>query len=185
MLDFSQLRPERPRLLSRKEYERLVAQGFFEEERVELLHGVVVTMNKQSGPHSGISAFLARGLICALDESFDVRSHSPFAASDYSEPEPDVGVYPQGPRDDHPSRAFLIVEVADSTQAKDRRIKAGIYAAAGVPEYWIVDLQHDRVEVLTDPDQDTYQQLRTLRRGEVLRPSALPGVELAVADVLG
>ena len=185
MLDFSQLGPERPRLLRRKEYDRLVAEGFFEDERVELLHGVLVTMSAQGGRHSATAAWIAEHLIRALDRSFEVRSHSPFAASDYSEPEPDVGVYPRGSYDDHPARAFLLVEVADSSLAKDRRIKTGIYAAAGVPEYWIVDLQHERVEVLTEPDEDEYQRRVTLRRGDVLRPAQLPGIELAVADVLG
>jgi Uma2 family endonuclease len=162
MLDDSQLGPERPRLLRRVEYDRLVAEGFFDDERVELLHGVLVTMSA----------------------SFEVRSHSPFAASDYSEPEPDVGVYPRGSVEDHRERAFLLVEVADSSLSKDRRIKTGIYAAAGVPAYWIVDLQHERIEVLTEPDEDEYQQRTTLRRGDVLRPANLPGVALAVADIL-
>jgi Uma2 family endonuclease len=185
MLELADLGPERPRLLRRSEYDKLVAQGFFDDERVELLHGVVVTMSAQGGRHSATAAWIAQQLIRALDPSFDVRSHSPFAASDYSEPEPDVGVYPRGSYADHPERAFLLVEVADSSLSKDRRIKTGIYAAAGVPEYWIVDLQHDRIEVLTEPGEDDYQRRATLRRGDGLRPASLPGVELAVADVLG
>jgi Uma2 family endonuclease len=185
MLDYKQLGPERPRLLRRVEYERLVADGFFQDEHVELLHGVLVTMSAQGGRHSATAAWIARHLGRMLDLSFEVRSHSPFAASEYSEPEPDVGVYPQGPRGDHPATAFLLVEVADASLAKDRRIKTGIYAAAGVPEYWIVDLQHDRIEVLTQPDESDYQHRATLRRGDVLSPASLPGVELAVADILG
>lgn len=185
MFDVADLGIERPRLLRRSEYDKLVAEGFFEDERVELLHGVVVTMSAQGGRHSATAAWVTEHLIRALDRSFEVRSHSPFAASDYSEPEPDVGVYPRGSYKDHPERAFLLVEVADSSLSKDRRIKTGIYAAAGVPEYWIVDLQHERVEVLTEPDADDYQHRVTLRRGDVLRPCALPGVELPVADVLG
>jgi Uma2 family endonuclease len=185
MLDYTSLGPERPRMLRRKEFDRLVAEGFFEDERVELLHGVLVTMSAQSGVHSATAAWIAQALIRALDPTFDVRSHSPFAASDYSEPEPDVGVYPRGSIDDHPDRAFLIVEVADSSLSKDRRIKANIYAAAGVPEYWIVDLQNQRIEVLTEPYEDEYQQRAMLRPGDTLRPVKLPAVAFAVADILG
>jgi Uma2 family endonuclease len=185
MLDPSLLAPERQRLLLRKEYDRLVAEGFFEDERVELLHGVLVTMSPQGGRHSAVTAHVAQRLIRALDESFDVRAHSPFAASDYSEPEPDVGVYPRGSYADHPERAFLLVEVADSSLSKDRRIKTGIYAAAGVPEYWIVDLDHDEIEVLTAPERDGYARRAILHRGDTLRPAALPGAAIAVADVLG
>jgi Uma2 family endonuclease len=185
MVDPSLLRTERVRPLLRKEYDRLVAEGFFEDERVELLHGVLVTMSPQGGRHSAITAWITERLIRALDTSYEVRSHSPFAASDYSEPEPDVGVYPRGSYHDHPERAFLLVEVADSSLRKDRKIKTGIYAAAGVPEYWIVDLDHDEIEVLTGPGRTRYRRRITLRRGDTLSPSALAGVAIAVDDILG
>ena len=185
MVDPALLQPERVRPLLRKEYDRLVAEGCFEDERVELLDGVLVTMSPQGGRHSAVTAWIVERLIRPLDPAYEVRAHSPFAASDVSEPEPDVGVYPRGSYADHPERAFLLVEVADSSLRKDRKIKTGIYAAAGVPEYWIVDLDHDEVEVLTEPRRARYRKRTTLRRGDTLRPTALPGIAIAVADILG
>jgi Uma2 family endonuclease len=79
----------------------------------------------------------------------------------------------------------LLVEVADSSLSKDRRVKTGIYAAAGVPEYWIVDLDSNQIEVLTDPVGDGYATRVIVQRGERLQPSQLPGVTLAVTDILG
>src|SRR5580704_11900392 len=80
-------------------------------------------------------------LVRALGDRAEVRVQAPFGASDVSEPEPDLAVVPPGSYlDEHPSRAHLLIEVADSSLQDDRRIKGPLYAAAGVPEYWIVDL---------------------------------------------
>jgi Uma2 family endonuclease len=184
MDDLSWLRTDAPRPLLRREYDKLVELGVFEDERIELLEGVLVTTSPQGGRHSAVTAWIGTKLVRALDESYDVRQHSPYAASDVSEPEPDVGVYPPGSRVDHPERAFLLVEVADSSLRKDRRIKSRIYAQAGVPEYWIVDLDHDVVEVLTDPSPDGYLVTTVRRAGDTLRPVALPGVALSVTAIL-
>lgn len=78
---------------------------------------------------------LTHRLVLALDTRARVRVQLPFAASDISEPEPDLAVVPPGdPRLAHPEHASLVVEVADSSLSKDRRVKTRIYATAGVPE---------------------------------------------------
>src|SRR4051812_32574654 len=93
MLDPALLAPERVRGLRRVEYDALVEQGAFEDERVELLRGVLVEMSPQGEPHSQLTALLAQRLGKLLDfDRYDVRSHSPYAATDDSEPEPDVSV---------------------------------------------------------------------------------------------
>ena len=90
MLDPALLSPERVRPLRRREYERLVEAGVFEDERVELLRGVLVEMSPQGEPHARITAWLAHRFARALAiDRFDVRSHSPFAATEDSMPEPD------------------------------------------------------------------------------------------------
>jgi Uma2 family endonuclease len=190
MLDWEALQPERARPLRRVEYDRLVEAGVFEDERIELLHGVLVTMSPQGNLHATITAHLARVLyeqlilLGSLDR-YTIRSHSGFAASEYSEPEPDVVVVPlQVIGDPHPDRAHLLIEVSDSSLRKDRAIKTAIYAEAGVPEYWIVDVNGGAVEVHTDPDGDAYRTVTRLGRGELLRPVELPGVAIAVADIL-
>jgi Uma2 family endonuclease len=117
---------------------------------------------------------------------FDVRGHSPYAATNDSEPEPDISVSRRVTgRLDHPSAALLLIEVAESSIRKDRDIKASIYADAGVPEYWIVDISSAAllVEVYAEPTPRGYRRVEKLRDGDVLRPSRLPDVELPVGDI--
>jgi Uma2 family endonuclease len=120
-----------------------------------------------------------------LDESYRVLSHSPFAATDDSEPEPDVSVSRRGRRARyHPSKALLLVEVSESSLRKDRVVKAAIYAENRAPEYWIVDVATKSVFVHTDPLRGGYRSIVQLRRKDVLRPRLLPGIAIRVADVL-
>src|SRR4029079_4427605 len=133
--EHQQVRP-----LRRIEFDRMVELGVFDEdEHIELLAGVLFSMSPQGETHSDCSGVLMTLLIRRLGDRASVRAHSPFAAGEYSEPEPDIGVYP--PRtygQGHPDKALLIVEVAESSLRKDRGLKSEIYAQNGVPEYWIV-----------------------------------------------
>jgi len=183
MLD-PELAVEPIRRLSRVEYDRMVELGMFEDEPVELLRGLLVIMSPQGEPHMDLTAWLGRRLTLALGEAFLVRQHSPYAASDDSEPEPDLLVIrDEDRRRADPSIALLLVEVASSSLRRDRRVKAPIYAEAGVPEYWIVDVAGAAIEVLTDPVGGAYRSSNRLTRGDVLRPIRLPGVEIAVSDL--
>jgi Uma2 family endonuclease len=109
-----------------------------------------------------------------------IRQHSSLRASDRSMPEPDIAVIPRRRGFHHPNEAFLIVEVSDSSLRNDRAIKSRIYARAKILEYWIVDVQHERVEVLTEPNRKGYVNTRVFGRGEVLRPAALPDFSVTV-----
>lgn len=185
MFDPRDLSPERVRPLSRVEYDKLVGLGMFDDERVELLRGALVTMSPQGERHSLISQWIAEQLTLALHASFKVFSHSPFAASDDSEPEPDIQVAPRANTFAHPSSSLLLVEISDSSLRKDRRLKAPIYAEAGVPEYWIVDVSGDElvIEVHTDPTPTGYRRVELFRDGDVLKPIELPAIAIAVRDI--
>jgi len=186
MLDPDLLRPEAIRKLSRREYDKLVDLGVFEDERVELLRGVLVTMSPQGAPHSTISGWFAQQLSVLLGMEFDVRAHSPYAASDDSEPEPDVSVSRRVAIVlEHPAQPLLLIEVAESSMRKDTRIKAPIYAEASAPEYWIVDISGSElvIAVHSEPTPHGYRRVEMLRDGDVLRPAKLPGIEIAVRDV--
>lgn len=80
---------------------------------------------------------------------------------------------------------MLLIEVSDSSIRKDRRVKTSIYAEAGVPEYWIVNISKEEllIEVHTDPTPDGYRRVEVLRDGDVLRPTRLPGVEIPVIEI--
>jgi Uma2 family endonuclease len=172
------------RLLSRREYDRLVDLGWFVDEPIELLRGVLVTMSPQGRAHASAIEFFNEQLVLQLGGQHGVRPQLPFAADDWSEPEPDLAVVRKDPSlRDHPSEALLVVEIASSSLTIDRGLKRTIYAEVGIPEYWVVDVNGRTVEVHTRPDGGYYSRVHILRDGDVLRPTLLPGVAIWVADI--
>ncbi|MEO8180441.1 MAG: Uma2 family endonuclease [Deltaproteobacteria bacterium] len=168
------------RPLRRAEYERLVEAGAFESERVELLEGFLVERSPQPASHASAIEVLTDLLYSARQPGQKVRVQLPLALGDESEPAPDLCVVPAGDhRQRHPSGALLVIEVAESSLAKDRR-KSTIYARAGVPEYWLVDVENQRVEVRTQPEGGAYLQQETVASGGELQPSLLPGSKVSV-----
>ncbi len=179
------LAPERVRPLKRTEYEAMVAAGLFEDERVELLEGVIVEMSPQSPSHAAAIQRIDRILQRLIGERASIRVQMPFVAGVLSLPEPDVAVVPPDDYERaHPAEALLVIEVPDSSLRKDRRLQAEIYARAGVPEYWVVGLVDGLVEVHTEPSGGAYGRVTTVRRGESIRPIALPDVAIAVDDIV-
>jgi Uma2 family endonuclease len=178
------IEPELFRPLKRSEYDRMVELGLFQDERIELLRGVLVKMSPQYAPHASTIQKLNKLLMSRLQGKFEVRIQSPLALSDDSEPEPDVAVVSLGDYElEHPRSALLVIEVSDSSLLKDRG-KAAIYASAGIGEYWLVNLGARTIEVYSSPGGDRYAELRTLREGDTLRPTALPDIAIAVAEIL-
>jgi Uma2 family endonuclease len=178
------IEPELVRPITRSEYERMIEHGLFQDERVELLRGVLVKMSPQLAPHASTIRKLTALLTVQLQGRCLLSIQSPLALSADSEPEPDLAVVPLGDYDArHPDTALLVIEVSDSTLRKDRG-KAEVYASAGIGEYWIVNLGARTVEVYASPDGERYAEARTLREGDVLRPSAITGVAVGVAEIL-
>jgi Uma2 family endonuclease len=141
-------------------------------------------MSPQRAPHASTVQQLTDLLSARLQRRFALRIQSPLALSDDTEPEPDVAVVPLGRYStEHPRTALLIIEVADTTLRKDRA-KAAVYASAAIGEYWIVNLGARAIEVYLSPDGDRYGEARTLRAGDVLRPTALPDIAISVAEIL-
>jgi Uma2 family endonuclease len=188
MLDLQDLAPEGPRLISRKEF-RLLAQTdiFSDDERVELLRGVVVRLSPPGpGPrHEAPIHRMTRLLVFGVGTRGWVCVNSSWAADDWSEPQPDLSVVPPGDYEaDFPTEAWLLVEVSVSSLRKDRKIKAPLYAECGVPEYWIVNVVDREIEVRTEPKDGQYQRMTRFKKGERIRLQKLPDVEIAVDDVL-
>ncbi|HEX4081920.1 MAG TPA: Uma2 family endonuclease [Acidimicrobiales bacterium] len=173
------------------EWDELGRLGFFHEEaRVELVDGEIIDMAPIGDPHAACVDRLTRLAVIRTDGLAIVRVQGPIRPSRYSEPQPDLALL--APRDDFyasgkpgPTEVLLVVEVADSTLAFDRGRKGPVYAAAGIPEYWIVNVNGAVVEVLTDPGPDGYRTSTTARPGDTLAPRSLPQVALTVAEILG
>lgn len=185
MLDSAAISPERVRPLRRSEYERLVELGCFEDERIELLEGNLVAMSPQRPHHAWVVQRLTMLLVAALTDRAAVRIELPLALSDASEPEPDVAVVPTGDYSRaHPCTALLVVEVADTSLHKDRGIKASLYARGGIPEYWVVNLVDDVIEVHTTPEASAYGTVARYGRGDAITLVAFPDLDIAVQDIL-
>jgi len=187
--------PSLTRRWTRVEYERLVELGVFRpDERLELLDGALIVSELQGSRHAATIRRVLAALRLALGETWQIDSQLPIALDADSEPEPDVAVVPRDPaayRDGHPSRAVLIVEIAERSYRIDREYKASLYARAGVPDYWIIDLAHDTVEVHRDPvpSPDSpggwqYHSVATLSPPATITPVAAPAAPISVADLL-
>jgi Uma2 family endonuclease len=173
-----------------EEYDRMGEVGLLaEDERVELLEGEVIAMTPIGSPHAGTVKRLTELLVIALTGRAIVGVQDPVWLSDLSEPKPDVAVL--RPREDfytsghpRPADVLLLIEVADTTAAFDRNVKRPLYAAAGIPEVWVVDLAAKVVDVALDPAPDGYRDVRPVRRDGVISPGAFPDVRISVAELL-
>jgi Uma2 family endonuclease len=182
MLDLAQLDPAQRRPITRAEYQAMGEAGLFQNERVELIEGVIVRMAPRGEPHDTIIERLNELLLPRLVGRARVRIQLAFAANEYSEPEPDVAVVPRDePRTiDHPTRATLLIEVAASSLRFDRGTKAALYARAGVPEYWVVDVSKRTIEVYGAPDGERYTAVGLHRDHDVLAVPGFPDVSFSV-----
>ena len=173
------------RPLRRVEYDQLIALGAFEDEKIELLDGEMVAMSPIGTAHGSAVQKLNELLVVALHGRAVVRCQSPFAASELSEPEPDFTVVSPGDYlDDHPGQAHLIIEVAESSLAKDRGRKLRLYATCHVPEYWVVNLVERCIEVYRDVEGPSYTRQERFERGQSIQLLAFGDVSIAVSDVL-
>src|SRR6187402_753596 len=161
------------RPLRRVEYDQLVALGVFQDERIELLDGALYEMSPIGIPHNFAVQELNELLVVALQGRAKVRPQMSFAASELSEPEPDLAIAPLGPWDaQQANEAHVIIEVAESSLSIDRGRKRRLYASCGVPEYWIVNLPERCIEVYTRPEGNAYAHTERYEPGQSIRLGA-------------
>ncbi len=169
--------------LDAEAYGRIVDSGALDEQHVELLDGIIIAMSPRSAAHAEIIRRLTKHLGGATSGPLSVQL--PLQVAPDSLPEPDLALL-DGPTTPgrHPTTALLVVEVTASSPPIDRGRKAELYAAAGVPTYWLIDIPARTIEVRTDPGPAGYSTLHTLEAGALLA-SPCDGVdELAVAALL-
>jgi Uma2 family endonuclease len=178
------------RRLTLEQYERMVEGGILTSgDRVELLDGEIVEKVPIGTRHSACVIRLQRLFMRALDDGrATVAVQSPLGLPPNSEPEPDVALLK--PRADdyaslhpRPQDVLLVVEVCDSSIGRDR-VKLRLYARAGIPEVWLVDLTRNLVDVYRRPDGARYAERATFERAGRLTPLHFPAVAFTVDDVL-
>lgn len=163
---------------------------FGEDHRLELIEGQIIEMTPIGPPHAGTVNALIALFSRALGERVTISAQNPAVLSDITEPQPDLMLL--RPREDsyrrahpRPEDVFLVVEVADSSGYFDRKVKGPLYARAGIPEYWIVDVQRNMVEVHRSPSDAGYTEVEELTSAGRISPSAFPDMELDVSEILG
>ncbi len=114
---------------------------------------------------------------------------NPVVLAERWEPQPDIAVLRRpgglaGAWLPSPQDVLLVIEVADTSLERDRDVKIPRYAAAGIPEAWLVDLVGDAINVCREPGPDGYSEIVTVTRGDALRPLLLPGVAIAADEIL-
>lgn len=171
-------------------YHEAIAAGILTEyDAVELIKGKLVKKMPISEDHAGIIEELADYFRDLFGSQYRYRSENPVTFQNNSEPEPDFVISVKKEKDQKsrhpkPDEVHLIIEVAHSTIQYDRKVKGPIYAEAGIPEYWIINLKTRKIEVHLSPDQEenTYQTILSYTDGETF-DSPFAGTVI-VADLL-
>jgi len=175
---------------TRADYHRMAQVGILKPRpRVELIDGEIVEMSPIGRRHKATVDRTARILDRGVSDVAIVRVQSSIVLDEYGEPEPDVALlrfrqdfYAES--DETPEDILLIVEVADSSDAYDRQVKAPLYARYRIPEVWIASLNRDQIFVYRDPTPDRYATVRVVGRGEAISPLTFPDLQVAVDAIL-
>jgi Uma2 family endonuclease len=181
--------------LTRMQYEKLIDLGVFQPgEPIELIGGELMVAEPQGAAHYTAIRKTARALEAAFGPGWEVRTQGPIGLDDESEPEPDVAVVagrPEDYRSAHPSRPVLTVEVAESSLGSDRERKGSLYARAGLPDYWVLNLEDRVIEVYREPAADPsaqfgwrYAHREVFDSSTEVSPLAALSAHIRVADLL-
>lgn len=174
---------------TREEYERIVEAGVLgPEDHVELIDGEILVVSPEGPRHASTIDLTRRALERAFPASFFVRPGHPLAADDRSLPEPDLLVVPGDPGDyldRHPAPAdgVLLVEVSNTSLGFDLDRKLRLYARAGLPEYWVIDLVNRCVHVHREPTGDGFRSTARVAPPGMLQPLRAPAA-IDLAEIL-
>ncbi len=177
-----------PRRFTVSEYEWMHEIGLIaEDERVELVNGVIIEMASIGFRHAD-TVTLATGFLAPMVRPHRLSVHNPIGLFGDSLPQPDIAIFRAGNyarRRMSAPDALLVIEVADSSKRFDLTVKFPLYAAAGIPEVWLFDINAERIERHSDPRPEGYRQITSVGRGESLASLALPSMLIVVDEVLG
>lgn len=179
-------------LFTRDEYYSMAEAGVFGDKRLELIEGEIIEMAPIGPSHAAITDPLAAILRDVFGPGFTVRTQVPVSLGvdpRPSDPQPDVAVVTGSWRDytgrnPRPQEIKLLVEVADTTLSDDRSVKSTLYAASGVPEYWIVNLVDGQLEVHRDPTESGYVSVKIYRPDETVEPLFSDGKSVTIYDFM-
>jgi Uma2 family endonuclease len=175
--------PQRHRL-SVDDYYRMAETGVLSpDDRTELIDGEIIDMPPIGSRHADVVTMLGQRLVYAVGDVAQVRVQAPVRLLPRSEPQPDIAVVTArqgGYRNAHPGAAdvLVLIEVSDSTLRYDLEIKARLYAKHGIAEYWVVDLESNRVHRHRRPGSDGYGERDEITDGTLPLPAPLSAITL-------
>lgn len=177
---------KRPLQWSIEDYHQIINTGILAQRRVELIAGEILEMAPESADHTYSWGSLVTRLSQMLGDRALVRPPAPITLSQ-SEPEPDIAIVTgtwERYIDRHPSAddIFWLIEISRSTLAFDRTVKAPLYAAEGIAEYWIINLKERQLERYRQPGSTHYRDRQVLTGGAIA-PLAFPDCILEVRSL--
>ena len=178
------------RLWTVEDYSRMIEAGILQpEDKVELIEGQIVQMAAKGTAHGAAVRRTAELLRDILAGQASVHTQDPIQLDNRSEPEPDVAAVRVDSLDyaDHhptPEEIYLVIEVADTTLAKDCGSKARAYARAGIADYWVLDVNDRRLHVFREASQTGYQSEVVLGEDATVEPLSFPSLSLPVNQML-
>jgi Uma2 family endonuclease len=185
------LEPSRLKRWTVQDYHRMSELGILDaNERTELITGQILLMAAKGTPHVLALRLLANCLDALLvGQPVLVITQDPIHLDDFSEPEPDLAIVRGTALDytDHhprPNDLYLVVEVADSTLKQDCEVKDKLYAQAGIPDYWVLDLKNRQLHLFRNPTPTGYTQHLILREPNPISPLAFPTLTLTLTSIL-
>ncbi len=167
--------------------------GVFEGRRAKLIDGVLIEEGPMIPPHRYALELTAEALRLAFGSGWRVCVQLPLVLGQATDPVPDVALVAGSARgaNAHPTTAALVIEVADTSLAYDTTTKAELYATAGVPDYWVLDVEHRELIVFRDPVSlpgglwaTVYRTRLTFGTADRVSPLAAPGASITVSDLL-
>jgi Uma2 family endonuclease len=175
---------------TREQYYKAYEVGVFEaNERLELIAGEVITKMPQGPKHFSTIQNIVDAFASLVDHvTHHIRAQGPITLPNDSEPEPDVAIV-MGKRQDYysqhptPEKVLLLVEVSETTGAFDQNAKANVYAAAGISEYWVLDLKRRTLIVYRAPSEDGWGEVRRLHTTDNVTPNFAPDAVVAVSTL--
>ena len=178
------------RLFTRAEYHRMAEVGILKPtDRVELIRGEIVEMSPIGPRHVAFVNNLNQLLVTRLAGRGIVSVQNPVVLGDDTEPQPDLAILrrrrqvPYKEAEVATEDVLLLIEVAESSLPYDRSTKRRLYAAAGIPEYWLVDCAAESVEVYRTPGADGYREVSRVAGVATLSPHAFPDVSVTLAEI--
>ncbi|MCW6036446.1 Uma2 family endonuclease [Spirulina subsalsa FACHB-351] len=170
-------------------YHQMVETGLLEDRPVELLKGEIVEISPESEPHAYYSRTAAEYLMQILGDRALVSQAKPITLPNHSEPEPDIAIVQRLGREylthhPYPENIFWLMEYANTSLEKDSSLKYQIYAEAGIPEYWLVNLKRRELIIFRHPQGGEYASKMTLTAGEIT-PLAFEDLKIPVAALIG